>query len=177
MDSEISQGPTRKKPFVSALRSREEGNFNSRGDLEFCKEAQSLGRLAGQYCHLEPPPRSTIAADFSNDGEYLASTHGDHTVKVIECSSKRCVTVLSGHRRTPWVVRFHPQRNDILASGSLDHEVRIWDRVAGRCLRSYDFNRPIASLSFHACGDFLAVASGHRVRFSFLFFWLVCLFV
>lgn len=29
---------------------------------------------------------------------------GDHTVKIIHCQSGSCLKVLSGHRRTPWVV-------------------------------------------------------------------------
>lgn len=39
---------------------------------------------------------------------YFKSFHarsGDHTVKIIDCQTGRCVKVLSGHRRTPWVVR------------------------------------------------------------------------
>ena len=49
---------------------------------------------------------------------------GDHTVKIICCRSGVCLKVLSGHRRTPWVVRFHPKLPHLLASGSLDYEVR-----------------------------------------------------
>ncbi|KAI3979576.1 hypothetical protein MKX01_001768 [Papaver californicum] len=102
--------------------------------------------LASWYCPLVPPPRSTIAAAFSPDGKTLASTHGDHTVKIIYCQSGNCLKVLSGHRRTPWVVRFHPVSPQILASGSLDHEVRLWNA------------------SFHAEGEILAVASGHKLH-------------
>lgn len=29
---------------------------------------------------------------------------GDHTVKIICCRTGQCLKVLSGHRRTPWVV-------------------------------------------------------------------------
>ena len=50
---------------------------------------------------------------------------GDHTVKIICCRTGACLKVLSGHRRTPWVVRFHPQLPHLLASGSLDYEVRL----------------------------------------------------
>ena len=31
---------------------------------------------------------------------------GDHTVKIIDCQTGSCLKVLSGHRRTPWVVSF-----------------------------------------------------------------------
>jgi len=35
--------------------------------------------------------------------------------------------VLDGHPRTPWCIAFHPANGDILASGCLAGEVRIWD--------------------------------------------------
>lgn len=126
-------------------------------------EAESLRNFTAKYCPLLPPPRSTIAAAFSPDGKTLASTHGDHTVKIIDCQTGKCLKVLSGHRRTPWVVRFHPLCPDILASGSLDHEVRIWNAKTAECIVSRDFYRPIASIAFDAQGGFLAVASGHKL--------------
>ncbi|GAA0163509.1 hypothetical protein LIER_19355 [Lithospermum erythrorhizon] len=126
-------------------------------------EAESMRHLSAKYCPLSPPPRSTIAAAFSPDGLTLASTHGDHTVKLIDWQTGRCLKVLSGHRRTPWVVRFHPLHPEVLASGSLDHEVRLWDAKHSECLKSHDFYRPIASIAFHPQGDILAVASGHKL--------------
>ncbi|KAK3026386.1 hypothetical protein RJ639_042596 [Escallonia herrerae] len=115
-------------------------------------EAESLRNLSAKYCPLLPPPRSTIAAAFSPDGRMLASTHGDHTVKVIDCQTGRCLKV-----------RFHPLCPEILASGSLDHEVRLWDANTAECIGSHDFYRPIASIAFHAQGELLAVASGHKL--------------
>ncbi|XP_058101415.1 uncharacterized protein LOC131245756 [Magnolia sinica] len=126
-------------------------------------EAESLRHLSAKYSPLVPPPRSTIAAAFSPDGKTLASTHGDHTVKIIDCRTGSCLKVLSGHRRTPWVVRFHPVHSQILASGSLDQEVRLWDANTAECIGSRDFYRPIASIAFHAQGELLAVASGHKL--------------
>ncbi|XP_010542908.1 PREDICTED: uncharacterized protein LOC104815976 [Tarenaya hassleriana] len=127
-------------------------------------EAESLHHLSATYCPLAPPPRSTIAAAFSSDGRTLASTHGDHTVKIIDCETGTCLKVLSGHRRTPWVVRFHPHHSDILASGSLDREVRLWNAKTSECIRFHEFYRPIASIAFHAEGELLAVATGHKLH-------------
>uniref|UniRef100_A0A803Q4D9 Transducin family protein / WD-40 repeat family protein n=1 Tax=Cannabis sativa TaxID=3483 RepID=A0A803Q4D9_CANSA len=135
----------------------------SRHSLVSWVESESLRHFSAKYCPLLPPPRSTIAAAFSPDGKTLASTHGDHTVKIIDCETGSCLKVLSGHRRTPWVVRFHPLYPDLLASGSLDHEVRLWDANTAECIGSRDFYRPIASIAFHAKGELLAVASGHKL--------------
>ncbi|XP_019448561.1 PREDICTED: uncharacterized protein LOC109351543 isoform X3 [Lupinus angustifolius] len=126
-------------------------------------EAESLLHLSAKYCPLLPPTRSTIAAAFSPDGKVLASTHGDHTVKIIDCETGICLKVLVGHRRTPWVVRFHPLHQQILASGSLDQEVRLWEANSSEWILSHYFQRPIASMAFHANGEIIAVASGHKL--------------
>jgi activator-of-BECN1-regulated-autophagy protein 1 len=101
---------------------------------------------------------------------------GDHTVKLICSRTGVCVRTLTGHRRTPWVVRrggraatpflarthvrsplffvrcasrraaprrpqvrFHPRNSALLASGSLDCEVRVWDAVRGVCLAACEY--------------------------------------
>ncbi|GER55633.1 transducin family protein / WD-40 repeat family protein, partial [Striga asiatica] len=92
---------------------------DARQELRSWAEAESLLHLSAKYCPLQPPPRSTIAAAFSPDGKTLASTHGDHTVKIIDCQTGTCLKVLT--------------------------------------------DRPIASIAFHAQGEFLAVASGHKL--------------
>ena len=40
----------------------------------------------------------------------------------------------------------------MLASGSLDHEVRLWDANTAECITFFDFGKPIASLAFHSDG-------------------------
>nr|POE82164.1 isoform 6 of activating molecule in becn1-regulated autophagy protein 1 [Quercus suber] len=169
--------PKRRWREASKPGPKTEATRDARRGLLSWVEAETLRHLSAKYCPLVPPPRSTIAAAFSPDGRTLASTHGDHTVKIIDCQTGRCLKVLSGHRRTPWVpetpgdrsdclnnkVRFHPLHPEIIASGSLDYEVRLWDASTSECIGSRDFYRPIASIAFHAKGDILAVASGHKL--------------
>jgi len=57
----------------------------------------------------------------------IASTHGDHTIRISSVRTGKCTHVLDGHPRTPWCVAFHPSNSDILASGCLAGEVRVWD--------------------------------------------------
>ena len=58
-------------------------------------------------------------------------------------------------------VRFHPLRPEILASGSLDHEVRLWDANTSECIGSRDFCNVILTLSLVTsavvCSIFLTV--------------------
>ncbi|CAM9775947.1 unnamed protein product, partial [Chrysoparadoxa australica] len=67
--------------------------------------------------------RSTIATAFSPDGLTVASTHGDHTVKVSEFATGLLLRSLVGHPRTPWTVKFHPSDPHIIASGCLAFQV------------------------------------------------------
>jgi len=167
----------RRKPTTRA----EERRANScssassaKTSLENFVERDSLKRFAARYCALLPNPRSTIANAYSCDGTHVASTHGDHTVKIIDVSSGTLVKTLCGHRRTPWVVRFHPSNPNVLASGSLDNTVRVWDisedgdgieSGGGKCIAVRDFNKPIASIAFSLDGGCVLVASGHRLTY------------
>ncbi len=161
--------------IVDLLRERESGPSNhSRGSqcdaqasvstrMESLAEHDFLETCEATYAPFNPSPRSTIALSYNCDGTLLASSHGDHSVKITACDSQALVRVLAGHRRTPWVVRFHPKERMILASGSLDHEVRLWNAETGECFRKHTFGKPIASLSFHHQSDVLAIACGHKL--------------
>lgn len=62
----------------------------------------------------------------------VASTHGDHNIYVSEVNTGQCICTLEGHPRTPWCVAFHPASNEIVASGCLGGEVRVWGLKVGR---------------------------------------------
>ncbi|XP_057424462.1 uncharacterized protein LOC130718039 isoform X3 [Lotus japonicus] len=156
-------GESCKSKSGSCSHRKSEAVIDAKRGLLSWVEAESLLHLSAKYCPLLPPPRSTIAAAFSPDGKVLASTHGDHTVKLMDCQTGNCLQVLVGHRRTPWVVRFHPLHQRILVSGSLDQEVRLWDANTSERILSHYFYRPIASLALHASGEIIAVASGHKL--------------
>ena len=115
------------------------------------------------YCKLNPEAKSTIALAFSTDGVLFASTHGDHTVKVFRCASWQLFCTLRGHRRTPWTIKFHPRDRHVLASGSLDETVRIWDLRTEQCVRTLDFDFVVSCIAFHSSGELLAVTSGRRI--------------
>jgi WD40 repeat protein len=70
---------------------------------------------------------STISIDFSPNGRTLASSHGDHTVKITCAHTGKLLRELEGHPRTPWTVKYHPTNYRIVASGCLGCQVRVWD--------------------------------------------------
>ncbi|XP_047481450.1 uncharacterized protein LOC125033914 isoform X2 [Penaeus chinensis] len=117
-------------------------------------------------CQLPGAPKSTFLMVFSPDGSKVASTHGDHNIYVSEVKTGRCICTLEGHPRTPWCVAFHPASNEIIASGCLGGEVRVWDLKGGSEVWTTEKNTVIASLAFHPTDQVLVIAT-----FNEIYFW------
>jgi activator-of-BECN1-regulated-autophagy protein 1 len=111
------------------------------------------------------PAVSTISIAFSPCGKTMASTHGDHTVKISDCNSGHLLATLDGHPRTPWTCKYHPTDAKIVASGCLGYQVRVWDWTSQQCLAMIRLKFAIISLSFHPTGKVLAIANGNRLHF------------
>ncbi|CAB0021017.1 unnamed protein product [Nesidiocoris tenuis] len=75
----------------------------------------------------------------------VASTHGNHNIYITDVRSGRVVKTLSGHPRTPWCIAFHPSSNQILASGCLGGQVRVWDLHIDRGTDPMDAPMPSTS--------------------------------
>ena len=105
---------------------------------------------------------STIAMAISPTGYDMASTHGDHTVKVISCIDWKVKRVLRGHPRTPWCVKFHPSNPSVLASGCLGMQVRVWDIDCGRTIWMTKVSASVISLTFHPWEDRIIAAAGQK---------------
>ena len=55
-------------------------------------------------------------------------------------------------------VAFDPQKPNILASGSRDKTIKIWDIESGACQSTLDVDGSISSLDFSPCGTKIAAA-------------------
>ncbi|XP_059171455.1 activating molecule in BECN1-regulated autophagy protein 1-like [Physella acuta] len=119
-------------------------------------------------CDFSGEPRATFLMDFSPNMMRVASTHGDHTVRVTDIRTGKCTHILAGHPRTPWCLAFNPTSNDILASGCLGGEIRIWDLLGGgsEVLHNPCAGQVITSLAFHPTGHVLVFAT-----MNYIYFW------
>ncbi len=70
----------------------------------------------------------------------------------------RVLKVLVGHSRTPWTVKFNPIDGDILVSGCIGNEVRVWSASKGVCLNDVMLNAAAVSLSFYPSPSLHCVA-------------------
>ncbi|XP_074040580.1 uncharacterized protein isoform X2 [Leptinotarsa decemlineata] len=117
-------------------------------------------------CEMPGTPRSTFLMVFSPDGSKVASTHGNHNIYITDLRSGKHIKTLVGHPRTPWCIAFHPTSNQIIASGCLGGQVRIWDLSGGSEVWTTSNGTVIASLAFHPNDRVLAIAT-----FNFVYFW------
>jgi WD40 repeat protein len=111
--------------IIATLRAREIQQFpRKRPSLKDKLEDSFVsGRLAQIDYPLPTTVSSTIAIAISCNGRTVATTHGDHTVKVFIFSSGQQIRSFRGHPRTPWTVKYHPSNPNIVASGCLGFEV------------------------------------------------------
>ncbi len=92
---------------------------------------------AGQQLSAKEP---IGALAFSHDGSVLASVGGadDAPGEIVlwDVNRRQAVRTMRGHRRPISCVAFSPD-DTMMATGSLDGEVRLWNRATGACLRIF----------------------------------------
>ncbi|XP_065068417.1 activating molecule in BECN1-regulated autophagy protein 1A-like isoform X1 [Rhopilema esculentum] len=127
---------------------------------------QKLSTECSDNYQYQSRTKSAFLITFSPNGSRIAVSHGDHTIKIFDVQTNQLITSLKGHTRSAWSICYHPFHNNIIASGSLAGEIRVWDVDTGDC-QSFEIARGhvISSLSFHPYEDILAVAVSYRLFF------------
>lgn len=98
---------------------------------------------------------------FSPDGKVVASSSDDCTIKLWEFNSEQSLKTLHGHTSNVLTVAFSPQPSEVesvaagfnyserpvLASGSQDETIKLWDIVTGECLQTLRSVRPYEGMN------------------------------
>lgn len=112
------------------LANGKKGKHSKRTLLEF-SEDKFIESQKSVPTKLPSGTRSTYAISFSSCGNFVATSTGDHFVHILKTNTGEHVKTLAGHPRTCWSVVFHPNNSNLIASGDLSGEVRIWGLDGG----------------------------------------------
>uniref|UniRef100_A0A6G1S361 Activating molecule in BECN1-regulated autophagy protein 1 n=1 Tax=Aceria tosichella TaxID=561515 RepID=A0A6G1S361_9ACAR len=142
-------------------------DHNIRKQLELlCEDKVSRYKFEEVHCSLPSSVKSTFIMTFSPDGQRVASTHGDHRIYICDLNTGKLLDTLEGHPKTPWCLAWHPSNREILASGCLAGEVRVWDLRSKACESWTSENHTIiTSLDFHPKERVLVIATANDVHF------------
>jgi WD40 repeat protein len=99
------------------------------------------------------------AIAFSPQGDLLASSSEDQTIRLWSVQQGQCVKVLQGHTTRIQSIAFHPQ-GELLASASGDETVRLWSVKTGECIRTLaGHHNTVWTVAFSPDGQTLASGS------------------
>jgi WD40 repeat protein len=97
------------------------------------------------------------ALALSPDGATLAYTMGEN-IKLADTASGKLKADLEWHKDTVWALAFSPD-GTILASGSDDETIMLWDAVTGKLKTTFKKTGSVHFLAFSGDGKTLAAAS------------------
>ena len=108
---------------------------------------------------------------YNHNSTMLATCSDDHTVKVWNSDTGELLHTFTGHTKEVTCIAWITSTIDdsipspsLLASGSLDSTIRVWDITASRCVGVLGRQlHPITSLVYNSTAQLLAAAAYQRV--------------
>ena len=100
---------------------------------------------------LQGHTRPITDLTYNRDGDILVTAAKDETPNVWWCHNGERLGTLDGHNGAVWTVKISGD-STMVASGSADNTVRLWDLATGKCLHELNFDTAVRSLDF-SMGD------------------------
>jgi WD40 repeat protein len=108
---------------------------------------------------LEGHSKAVSSVAYSPNGQQLASTSWDNTIKIWDVSNGQLLKSMTGHRDKVFKIAYSPNGQQ-LASASYDNTIKIWDVSKGQLLKTLiGHSSGVISVIYSPNGQQLASAS------------------
>jgi translation initiation factor 3 subunit I len=108
--------------------------------------------------------RSLNQIKFNRDGDLLFSVAKDKIVCAWWSANGERLGTYTGHQGAIWTVDVSPN-TVLLATGSADNTVRLWNVKTGECVKVWDFPTAVKRVAFNPDGTRLLAVTEKRMGF------------
>jgi RNA polymerase sigma factor (sigma-70 family) len=117
-------------------------------------------------------PRTTGLSALSPDGNTLASSSDDGTIRLVNATTGKEVRAWKAHDRTLWTLVFSADGKRLFSTGGWEPKIRVWDVATARCVAEMGGYRDgILQLAMSPDGRFLVSSGNHAVEACDLRLW------
>lgn len=102
---------------------------------------------------------------FNSDGDLLFSVSKDKIVCAWWSANGERLGTYSGHQGAVWTVDVSPN-TILLATGSADNTVRLWNIKTGECVKVWEFPTAVKRVAFSPDGSRLLAVTEKRMGFN-----------
>lgn len=113
---------------------------------------------------LQGHERSLNQIKFNRDGDLLFSVAKDKIVCVWFAANGERLGTYSGHQGAIWTVDVSPN-TVLLATGSADNSVRLWNIKTGECVKVWEFPTAVKRVEFSPDGSQLLAVTEKRMGY------------
>ncbi|KAH8887722.1 eukaryotic translation initiation factor 3 subunit I [Thozetella sp. PMI_491] len=106
--------------------------------------------------------RALTQIKYNRDGDLIFSTAKDQHICVWFAHNGERLGTYHGHQGAIWTVDVDPT-STIIASGSADNTIRLWDVKTGKCLKVWDFPTAVKRVEFNEDGTKLLGVTEKRM--------------
>ncbi|KAK4447909.1 WD40-repeat-containing domain protein [Podospora aff. communis PSN243] len=108
--------------------------------------------------------RALTQVKYNRDGDLIFSTAKDQQICAWFAHNGERLGTYHGHQGAIWTVDVDPT-STILASGSADNTIRLWDVKTGKCLKTWDFPTAVKRVEFNEDGTKLLGVTEKRMGY------------